>query len=99
MRAQDASASAVRVYLQEEFRGPAIVDLADPGSRARTFRVDDPQGTPIALTTVSTEFLENLTPHEVMEALLRHDLAGWMRKAGPRVRVIVATTGLRTEPV
>jgi len=89
----------VRVYLQGEFRGHAVMDFADPGSRGRTLRVDDPPGTPIALTTVSAEFLENLTPQEVIEALLRYDLAGEMRKAGPYVCVIVTTSGLRSEPV
>ena len=89
----------VRVYLQGAFRGHAVVDFADPGSRGHTLRVDDPPGTPIAFTTVSTEFLENLTPQEVSEVLRRYDLAGEMRMAGPHVCVIVTTNGLRSEPV
>ena len=70
----------VRVYLQGEFRGHPVAHFTDPGSRGCTFRVDDPQGLPIALATVSTEFLENLTPHEVIETLLCHNLARRMRE-------------------
>ena len=89
----------VRVYLQGEFRDQPIVDFSDPASRGHTFRVEGPPGLRIGLATVSTAFLENLTPREVIEMLLRYDLAGRMRKAGPRVRVIVTTSGLHSEPV
>ena len=88
----------VRVYLQGEFRGHRIVDFADSGAQGPTFRVESPQGTRIALATVSTELLENLTPREVMDVLLRSDLAGRMRRAGARVRVIVTPSGLGSEP-
>ena len=93
------SANAVRRYLREQFRGHPIVDFEDHGSRVRIFRVDDPRGTPIALATVSIEFLEHLTPDEMLEHLFRYDLAAQMRVTGPGFYVIVATNGLRTEPV
>jgi hypothetical protein len=88
---------AVTTHLQQAFPGSSVQDAEDDDRHAYSFRLTDASGGPVALVTVSDEFLEDVAAQEIDRRLATMRLADVVRAAGPTTRVIVATTGVRTE--
>lgn len=85
--------AAVRTYFEEQFPGAAIRDSYDAARLAHVFRIetDGPGGLRDAV--VATEFLDQYSPGEMLEALNALQAADRLRSAKGR-EVLVTTWGV-----
>jgi hypothetical protein len=93
----DKAVRAVSEYLERALPGTRVNDAVDFDRHAHSFRLTDASGRMIGLVTVSGEFLDDVPAAEIGERLKTMPLKDALSAAGTTARVIVTTTGLRTE--
>jgi hypothetical protein len=85
----------IRKYLTQEFKGYELADTYDFDRMAQTFRLVC--GKVINLVTVSEEFIEDHSAKQISSILSSSNLSTYFQSKNVS-RLIVTTSGLKTEP-
>lgn len=90
--------SRIENYLKELFRGCVIENMWDSESRRHVFRVDAPTGETKHTIAISSEFVSDNEPEDIVTCLKLYNLKGYLGIFGSK-EVLVTNDGINPEAI